>query len=131
MRPGSPSPSMPSDALGPVLCWLPLIICDFCISGGHSSSQPNVGLGALRSSRRCKRGGFPGAGGEIDPKLREEPGQRQGLGAVGRGEGLLARTCSAQGPQPLAAVAFVGESVSVILWLKRGSHRPDAVSSRR
>ena len=58
---------------------------------------------------------MPGAGGEVDPQI--EGGARKETEPQGGrvGEGLLVRTCSAQGPPSPVVGASVGESVSVTL----------------
>lgn len=68
-----------------------------------------------QTQQEVQGGGLPGAGGEVDPQIEGGAGTETGAPGGRVGEGLLVRTCSAQGPPSPVVGAFVGESVSVIL----------------
>lgn len=105
-KPASSLPT-PSGVLDPMLGWLPLYNCIFCISRGcfpkkkkkRAAFLPNQGYAFEPSDPAGGPSGrLPGAGGEVDPQIEGGAGTETGARGGRVGEGLLVRTCSAQGP---------------------------------
>lgn len=95
-KPASSLP-IPSGAPDPMLDWLPLYNCRFCISRGCFSSKPRICLWTLRPSRRHK-GGCQEQVEKETPELKEEPGRRQNPREVEWEKGSLSRHAQLRAP---------------------------------